>query len=72
MASLKTRQSSRRTRQLLADTAGLSTVEYIIILCLIAVACFAIWGTFGQTVNERISQANTTMESLNGSAGGGP
>lgn len=70
MATLKTRQSSRRARQLLTDTAGLSTVEYIIILCLIAVACFAIWGTFGQTVNARISEADGTLNTMSGSAGG--
>lgn len=68
MASLKTRQSSRRAQQLLADTRGLSTVEYIIILCLIAVACFAIWGMFGQTVNSRISEANDTMGTMSGAA----
>ncbi len=67
MATLKTRQSSRRARQLLADTAGLSTVEYIIILCLIAVACFAIWQQFGQTVNSRISEADGTMGTMSGS-----
>ena len=67
MSTLKTRQSSRRARQLLADTAGLSTVEYIIILCLIAVACFAIWQQFGQTVNSRISEADGTMGTMSGS-----
>jgi len=67
MATLKTRQSSRRARQLLADTAGLSTVEYIIILCLIAVACFAIWQQFGQTVNARITEADGTMGTMSGS-----
>ena len=67
MSTLKTRQSSRRARQLLADTAGLSTVEYIIILCLIAVACFAIWQQFGQTVNSRIAEADGTMGTMSGS-----
>lgn len=67
MSTLKTRQSSRRARQLLADTAGLSTVEYIIILCLIAVACFAIWQQFGQTVNSRITEADGTMGTMSGS-----
>ena len=70
MATLKTRQSSRRARQLLTDTAGLSTVEYIIILCLIAVAPFAIWGTFGQTVNARISEAAGVLNPMSGRAGG--
>ena len=69
MATLKTRQSSRRAHQLLADTAGLSTVEYIILLCLIAVACFAIWQAFGQTVNSRISESNDTMNTMSGTAG---
>jgi Flp pilus assembly pilin Flp len=55
---------SRRVRELLADTRGLSTVEYIIILCLIAVVCFAIWREFGNTVKSKIQGANGQVGSL--------
>jgi len=55
---------SRRTRELLADTRGLSTVEYIIILCLIAVVCFAVWQQFGSTVRTKVSGANTQVGQL--------
>jgi len=51
---------------LLADTRGLSTVEYIIILCLIAVACFGIWLQFGATVRDRIAESDATMGTMTG------
>jgi Flp pilus assembly pilin Flp len=55
---------SRRVRDLLADTQGLSTVEYIIILCLIAVVCFAIWRQFGETVKAKVQGADSQMGQL--------
>jgi Flp pilus assembly pilin Flp len=51
------------TLSLLRDERGLTTVEYIIILCLIAVAGFAIWKQFGQTVKTRVGEADTTLGS---------
>jgi Flp pilus assembly pilin Flp len=55
---------SRRVRDLLADTRGLSTVEYIIILCLIAVVCFAIWRQFGETVKSKVQGADGLVGQL--------
>jgi len=54
----------RRTRALLADEAGLTTVEYIIILCLIAVVGFAIWKQFGQTVEYKAKGATNVVHGL--------
>jgi Flp pilus assembly pilin Flp len=55
---------NRRVRDLLADTRGLSTVEYIIILCLIAVVCFAIWRQFGETVKSKVQGADGMVGQL--------
>jgi Flp pilus assembly pilin Flp len=55
---------TRRVRELLADTRGLSTVEYIIILCLIAVVCFAIWKKFGETVKGKVQGADQVVGQL--------
>ena len=55
---------TRRVRELLADTRGLSTVEYIIILCLIAVVCFAIWRQFGETVKSKVQGADGQVGQL--------
>ncbi len=64
----KHRFQARQSRStLLADTRGLSTVEYIIILCLIAVACFGIWLQFGSTVRDRIAESDATMGTMSGS-----
>ena len=51
-------------QKLVRDTRGLSTVEYIIILCLIAVVGFAVWKQFGQTVEEKTRAASTVMGDL--------
>ena len=43
---------------------GLSTVEYIIILCLIAVVCFGVWKKFGETVKETVTGADAQIGQL--------
>jgi Flp pilus assembly pilin Flp len=64
MTTKLTANKSRRVRELLADTRGLSTVEYIIILCLIAVVGFAIWQKFGSTVKTKVRGADTQIDAL--------
>lgn len=56
--------TTRKIRKLLKDTKGLSTVEYIIILCLIAVVCFAIWKQFGETVKSKVQGADNLVGTL--------
>ena len=67
------RKRSRRFNGLLQDTRGLTTVEYIIILCLIAVVGFAIWKKFGETVKNKVNAADGVVGTLpeTSSAGGG-
>ncbi|MFN7700603.1 MAG: Flp family type IVb pilin [Deltaproteobacteria bacterium] len=63
MEKLSTKKS-RRVRELLADTQGLSTVEYVIILCLIAVVCFAVWQRFGNMVKGKIDGSTGTLDAM--------
>ncbi len=56
----------RRSTELLEDTQGLTTVEYIIILCLIAVVGFAVWKKFGETVKTKVNDANSVVDTLPG------
>ena len=46
---------------LLRDTRGLSTVEYVIILALIAVAGIGLWTKFGTTVKNKITDSDKKM-----------
>lgn len=57
-------KKTRRVRELLADTRGLTTVEYIIVLCLIAVVGFAIWQKFGNTVKSKVRGAESVVGGL--------
>lgn len=59
--------SKSNKKSLTTDERGLTTVEYIIVLVLIAVTGFAIWKKFGSTVKAKVQgsegliqdQANT-------------
>ena len=46
------------------DRRGLSTVEYVIILGLIAAAGISLWPDFGGLVTDRIGVANGQMENV--------
>jgi len=54
----------KRPRDLHQDDAGLSTVEYIIILILIAVAGITLWKSFGESVEVRIRESTTEINSM--------
>jgi len=54
----------RHTSDLLKDTEGLTTVEYIIILCLIAVVGFVAWKKFGATVKTKVGDATDVVDGL--------
>ena len=51
-------------RALIKDTEGLSTVEYVIILILIAVVGITAWRTFGNTVVSKINSGNSQVSGL--------
>ena len=51
------RDESRKHQSLLSDKRGLTTVEYIIVLGLIAVVGIAAWQKFGETLTGEIQAA---------------
>lgn len=51
-------------RSLLGDQRGLSTVEYIIILVLIAVIAIIAWKQFGESVEYHIRDSTTQVNHL--------
>ena len=53
-----------RLRALRRDQLGLSTVEYIIILILIAVVAIALWQTFGEAVGFRVREGTTAINKM--------
>ena len=58
----------RRSR-LAGDTRGLSTVEYVILLALVAIIAIGVWKMFGGNVKKGVTDANETFNTnvLNGS-----
>lgn len=55
---------SKRGARLLSDDRGLSTVEYVILLVLIAASCIGLWVTFGEKLREKIEAANKEMDQV--------
>ncbi|MBT8492175.1 MAG: hypothetical protein KJO07_03875 [Deltaproteobacteria bacterium] len=60
--TIKERQ--QRRDQAGNQEAGLTTVEYIIILCLIAIFAFGAWKRFGTSVNEKVKGSADTVDTL--------
>lgn len=48
----------------LSDERGLTTVEYVIILVLIAVLAIGVWRTFGGSVKAQVTNSTTEINSL--------
>lgn len=49
---------------LVADDRGLSTVEYVIVLALIAVAAIGIWSQFGKTIIGKVGAADAAFNAI--------
>ncbi|HWM84468.1 MAG TPA: Flp family type IVb pilin [Kofleriaceae bacterium] len=62
--SKRVEKSKPERRSLLRDVRGLTTVEYIIILCLIAVVGFAAWRNFGGAVKAKVEESDATVDKL--------
>jgi len=54
----------------LRDERGLSTVEYVVILVLIAIAAIGTWRQFGGTIMSKINNSNTAIRDMEGIASG--
>jgi Flp pilus assembly pilin Flp len=54
-----------RGNELIRDERGLSTVEYVIILVLIAVMAIGVWQTFGASIMAQVSGSTTAIDGLN-------
>jgi Flp pilus assembly pilin Flp len=61
MAMIQSNKSRKQIaiRSLFDDTRGLSTVEYVIVLVLIAAVAMGAWNKFGGDVSKRLKSAHT-------------
>lgn len=57
--------------ELLYDERGLSTIEYVIVLALIAIGAIAAWRGFGASVRSKVSTGAGEVADLAGGSGGG-
>ena len=55
-----------RLSRLLRDSRGLSTVEYVIILMLVAIVGIVTWQTFGETIAAKTGIAEQRLDELGG------
>lgn len=61
-----------RGRGLWRDVGGLSTVEYILILVIVAITGILLWQTFGTSVGNRVDQATQSVSGMDGRGSGAP
>jgi Flp pilus assembly pilin Flp len=57
-------EAKKPKKSLLSDIRGLTTVEYIVILCLIAVVGFGVWKKFGEKVKEKVDGSTQQVQEL--------
>jgi Flp pilus assembly pilin Flp len=50
-----------RIARLSSDTRGLTTVEYVIVLAMIAVMSVGLWKTFGTAIKGYLDKSNTKI-----------
>lgn len=53
-------------RKLIKNTDGLSTIEYVILLMLVAVVGIVAWRTFGNTVVSKVNAGNSQISGMGG------
>lgn len=53
------------------DEKGASTVEYLILLALVAFVGFGVWATFGGALTTKGGEATESVNSISFPAGGG-
>lgn len=58
-----------RNSSLVRDERGLSTVEYVIILVLIAVVAIGVWQAFGSAIMAQVSGATQDINGLGSDSG---
>ncbi len=56
--------STNKMRALARDTRGLSTVEYVMLLVLIAAGSLQLWQKFGDVVTGKIKESTGEMAKL--------
>ena len=56
------KKEKRGILQVLRDTKGMSTVEYAILLAVIAAVAFTTWQTFGEKVENSIGESTNTLD----------
>lgn len=64
MKLIRSAKTQARLSQLHRDERGLSTVEYVILLALIAVVGITVWRNFGTTISDKVKDADVTIKAL--------
>ena len=69
LAKTGTKKNKKRL-SLIRDEKGLSTVEYLILLALIAAAGVGVWTTFGGQVRDGVTAQQGALGGIFGGGGG--
>jgi Flp pilus assembly pilin Flp len=61
---MKLARSVAGKSSIVRDERGLTTVEYVIILVLLAVTAISVWNTFGDSVKKQVGTSTTAIDEL--------
>ncbi len=56
----------QRIKEMWTDEAGLTTVEYTLLLMLIVAACVTTWGQLGSAVDTQVGRVTDTIAEAGG------
>lgn len=62
--ALERKQENEIEKCLKDDTRGLSTVEYLILLVVVAVAGITVWENVGTTIQTKATTAKVSIDSM--------
>ncbi len=54
----------RLSRSILVDTRGTASVEYVLLVSLIAIVCVSVWTRFGLLIQARVDGATELFDRL--------
>jgi Flp pilus assembly pilin Flp len=60
----KTTPDTGKARGLLRDQRGITTVEYVVIMVLVALGSILLWTKFKDSIGTRVGNAGTQIEGL--------
>jgi Flp pilus assembly pilin Flp len=68
MTKMMMKKEKRGRLSLIRDTRGLSSVEYLVLLVVVAVAGIAVWKKLGKSISDKAGAASKSLDEMSSAA----